>query len=162
VRGVGTIDRNRFVGVLAFVLDRPGFNFRADYGGGIPPNTVLNLSGADVTFAKEFSGVQSENRIGIVGRDAVVWYEGESVPTVIDVEGINISVIPKATDSGLSAVKIAGIAILGIVLIGVVIFGAWLYWGRKRKAKLTEYDRFTDGGKKYDQDWRESTSMVDL
>jgi hypothetical protein len=59
-------------------------------------------------------------------------------------------------------VKIAGIAILGIVLIGVVIFGAWLDWGRKRKAKLTEYDRFTDGGKKYDQDWRESTSMVDL
>jgi hypothetical protein len=158
VRGVRAVDRARFVGRLSFVLDRLGFNFRADYGGGIPPNIVLNLSGADLTFAKEFSGVEAENRIAIVGCDAIVWYEGGSVPKVIDVSGINVSV--RAVErGGLSATiaTIAAIAVSGVV----VVFAVWLIM-RKSKARLAEYDKFPDREWSDGKEWRVSTSMVDL
>jgi hypothetical protein len=152
VQGIGAVDRSRFIGNLSFVLDRPGFNFRADYGEGIPPNIVLNVNNVEITFAKGFSISDSMNTILIVGKDSVIWYEGNSKPRVIVVQGNNVSVMQVSVTEtasatlgrvGISAIQIIVITFLGLILIGVVIFAGFLL--RKRKMKrLMEYDKFPD------------------
>jgi hypothetical protein len=98
VRNITTVDRSQFTGLLTIVLDIP-IDFRADLGSGVPPNTSLKLNpGMNVILSREFSQVASDNKILIVGVDSIVWYEGDTPPSVIDVQGDNISLLPRASN----------------------------------------------------------------
>jgi hypothetical protein len=164
VQNVTSVDRSSFIGPLTFDLNRPGFNFQAVLGSGIPPNIIFNLSDhVSLTFDQAFSHAISLNSITIIGRDATVYYQGDSLPPCLNITGAGIAVIqvplPTLTPSSspLIGAKIAALVVVSTVFVGVVIFTIFVVC-RHHKAVL-DYDKFPDAD---DLDVPQQTSCVNL
>jgi hypothetical protein len=163
VQNVATVDRSSFIGPLMFNLNRQDANFRATLGSGIPQNVMFNLSnGVSLTFEAGFSHVTSPYSVNFVGENGIVYFEGYSIPSWLNVssEWIVVILVPTPTATpfeGLTGGKIAVLVIVSAVWVGVMVFTIFTIC--RRRAHVLDYDKFPDIE---DKSSLRPTSLVDL
>jgi hypothetical protein len=80
----------------------------------------------------------------VIGRDSVVYYKGEKAPSVLDIEGFNISVIrigdgTNSTSANRVAV-VVGASVGGVVVLAAIAVVMWILWLKRKKPEDWDYD----------------------